>query len=94
VVDIESSAGMGVIDLRAGPLPERMTLTPIRVVALSTRLTLITFVLIESPDRGPGIFERRCRIWREAVGELPRRFGGGEMHSPDSTPQLLELGLN
>lgn len=94
VVDIESSAGMGVIDLRAGPLPERMTLTPIRVVALSARLTLISFVLIEAPDRGPEIFERRCRIWREAVKELPLRFGGGEMHSGEAVPQLMELGLN
>jgi hypothetical protein len=94
VVDIESNVGTGVIDLRAGPKPELMTLTPIRVVALSTRHTLISFVLIEAPDRGPEIFERRCRIWREAVKGLPRRFGGGELHSPDTTPQLMELGLN
>jgi hypothetical protein len=94
VVDLESSNGTGVIDLRAGPLPERMTLTPIRVVALSTQLTLISFILIEAPDRGPEIFERRCRIWREAVKGFPRRFGGGKVHSSDAAPQLLELGLN
>jgi hypothetical protein len=94
VVDLESSAGTGVIDLRAGPLPEHMTLTPIRVLPLSMRDTLITFVLIEAPDSGPGIFERRCRIWCEAVKGLPRRFGGGELHSADPTPQLMELGLN
>ena len=94
VMDIESSAGTGVIDLRAGPMPERMTLTPIRVVALSMRHTLITFVLIEAPDSGPGVFERRCQRWREAVKGLLRRFGGGELHSPDTTPQLMELGLN
>ena len=94
VVDMETSAGTGVIDLRAGPLPEDMTLTPIRVVALSTRFTLISFILLEAPDRSPEIFERRCRLWREAVEGLLRRFGGGELHSADSTPQLLELGLN
>src|SRR3954470_797426 len=50
VVDLETSAGTGVIDLRAGPSPERYRLTPIRVVALSARRTLVTIVLIEGPD--------------------------------------------
>ncbi len=94
VVDIESSAGTGVIDLRAGPLPESMTLTPIRVVGLSNRQTLINFILLEAPDRGAEIFERRCQLWREAVKGLLGRFGGGEMHSSEPVPQLLELGLN
>jgi hypothetical protein len=94
VVEIESDARAGVIDLRAGPLPESMTLTPIRVVELSHRQTLINFILLEAPDRGAGIFERRCQLWREAVKGLLPRFGGGEMHSPELAPQLLELGLN
>ena len=94
VVEIESSNGTGVIDFRAGPLPEQMTLTPIRVMALSARLTLVSFILIEATDRGPAIFERRCQLWREAVKGLLQRFGGGEFHSPDTAPQLLELGLN
>lgn len=94
VVDMETSAGSGVIDLRAGPLPESMTLTPIRVVGLSNQRTLISFVLIEAPGRGPENFVRRCRIWRAAVAGLPGRFGGGEVHSYDRFPQLLELGLN
>jgi hypothetical protein len=94
VVEIESSAGLGVIDLRVGPKPELMTLTPIRVVALSTRSTLISFILIEAPDHSPEIFERRCQLWREAVKGLLPRFGGGELHLPDAAPQLLELGLN
>jgi len=94
VVSIDANAETGVIDVYAGPSTESMTLTPIRVVALSTRHTLVTFVLIEAPDRGPEVFERRCRIWREAVKGLLSRFGGGELHSPDTTPQLVELGLN
>jgi hypothetical protein len=94
VVAIDSNADAGVIDVRAGPTSERMTLTPIRVVALSARHTLVSFVLIEAPDRGPEVFERRCRIWREAVKGLLNRFGGGELHTPDTTPHLMELGLN
>ena len=94
VVDIESSAGTGVIDFRAGPGPESMTLTPIRVIGLSNRQTLISFVLIEAPDRDSENFQRRCELWRDAVKGLLRRFGGGELHSPDPVPQLVELGLN
>lgn len=94
VVWIDSNVDAGVIDVHAGPSPERATLTPIRVVALSTRHTLVSFVLIETPGQGAAVFERRCRIWREAVKGLLHRFGGGELHSPDTTPQLMELGLN
>ncbi len=94
VVEIESSADTGVIDFRAGPQLENMTLTPIRVVGLSNRQTLLNFILLEAPELGPEIFERRCQLWREAVKGLLRRFGGGEMHSPESVPQLLEQGLN
>ena len=89
VVDLEASAGTGVIDLRAGPLPELMSLTPIRVVSLSACRTLINFTLIEVPDRGPEIFAQRCQLWRDAMKGLLRRFGGGELHSPDTTPQLM-----
>jgi hypothetical protein len=94
VVDMETSAGTGVLDLRAGPLPEHMTLTPLRVIALSARRTLVSILLIESPDQGAEVFARRCRIFREAMQGMLGRFGGGEMHSPDNTPELLELGLN
>jgi hypothetical protein len=93
VVDLETSAGTGVIDLRAGPSPERMTLTPIRVVALAPRRTLITFTLIEAPEQTPEAFERRYRLLLEAADGLLRRFGGGEVH-PVDLPQLAELGLN
>jgi len=94
VVDFETSAGTGVIDLRAGPLPESMLLTPIRVVPLSARRTLISITVIEAPDRGPEVFTQRCELWRAALHGLLRRFGGGELHSQDAAPQLLELGLN
>jgi len=94
VVWIDSNADAGVIDVHAGPSAESTTVTPIRVVALSARHTLVSFVLIEAPGQGAAVFERRCRIWREAMKGLLHRFGGGELHSPDTTPQLMELGLN
>ncbi len=94
VVDMETSAGTGVIDLRAGPLPERMTPTPIRVFALSPRRTLVSITVIEAPDQAAEAFERRYELWLAATRSLLRRFGGGEVHAPDTAPHLLELGLN
>ncbi|MEO6993236.1 MAG: hypothetical protein ABI273_06385 [Lacunisphaera sp.] len=94
VVELESSADLGVIDFRSGPRAEDMTLTPIRVIGLADTQTLLSFILLEAPDLGPERFERRCQLWRGAVKGLLRRFGGGEMHSPEAMPQLLELGVN
>ena len=91
VVDMETSAGTGVIDLRAGPSPERFRHTPIRVVALSAHQTLISFLLVEGPDETEGSFLRRRERLQNAADELLRRFGGGELHA---TPHLAELGLN
>lgn len=91
VMDMETSAGTGVIDLRAGPSPERYRLLPIRVVALSTRRTLISFLLIEGPDESDVAFARRREWLQSAADGLLRRFGGGEVHTG---PQLAELGLN
>jgi hypothetical protein len=94
VVDMETNTGAGVIDLRAGPSPERMTLTPIRVIALSPRRTLVSFVLIEAPDQESDAFGRRCQMMRDSLEKSLIRFGGGEMHLPESSPRWLELGLN
>jgi len=94
VVDLESSAGTGVIDLRAGPLPERMTPIPLRVFALSPRRTLLTVTVIETPDQTTVAYERRYRLLLTATSGLLRRFGGGELHPPTVAPEMAELGLN
>ena len=93
-VEIAADAGCGVIDLRAGPLPERLTLTPIRVVALSPRRTLVTFTLIEAPDQGEEAFARRHAILLDAVRNFLRRFGGGEVHATDPALSFAGLGRN
>lgn len=91
VMDMETSAGTGVIDLRAGVSPERFRLLPIRVVALSTRRTLISFLLIEGPDEADDAFVRRREWLQVAADGLLKRFGGGEVHA---SPQLARQGLN
>ena len=91
VMDMETSAGTGVIDLRAGMSPERFRLMPIRVVALSTRRTLVSFLVIEGPDETNDAFVRRRERLQSAADGLVKRFGGGEVHC---APSLVELGLN
>lgn len=96
VVDLETSAGTGVIDLRSGPLPERMTLMPIRVVALAPRRTFVSVTVMGTPDQADRAFARRYLIWRAAVEGLLRRFGSGDRPAGETTavPQLAGLGLN
>jgi hypothetical protein len=91
VVDMETSTGTGVIDLRAGPSPDRFRHTPIRVVPLSTRRSLISFLLIEGPDESDEAFARRRALLQAAADGLVKRFGGGEVHAATA---LAELGLN
>ena len=74
-----------------GPSPERFRLIPIRVVALSTRRTLVSFILIEGPDEPDDAFARRRERLQRAADALLKSFGGGEVHS---APPLAELGLN
>ena len=94
VVDMETSAGTGVIDLRTGPSPERMTPLPIRLVALSPRRTLVSLIVIESPDQAEEAFALRHDRWLVAARGLLRRFSGGELHVMEPAAEFLELGLN
>lgn len=94
VVEIAASPDAGVIDVWGGPSPERVTLTPIRVIALSACCTLVSFTFIEADDLGPGAFARRCQILRDEIEKLPQRFGGGQLHRSHEMPWLVELGLN
>jgi hypothetical protein len=94
VVDVETSSGTGVIDLRTGPLPERMNLTPIRVLALSARRTLVTLTVLESPGQAADAYERRYELLLAAANGLLRRFSGGEVHAPHVALQFAEAGLN
>lgn len=94
VVDMETSAGTGVIDLRAGPSPERLTPLLIRVVALSPRRTLVSLIVIESPDQPEADYARRHDRWLAAARGLLRRFSGGELHVAEPAAEFLALGLN
>jgi hypothetical protein len=90
--DLEAGAATGVIDLRLGPSPEKLDLLPLRVVALSPRRTLVTLAFIAGPDWPGGLAVRNPAEVETELQGLVRRFGGGEVYSPDAG--LLVLGRN
>ncbi len=94
VLDMETSAGTGVIDLRAGPSPERMTPMPVRVLALSPRCTLVSFIIIGFPGQSAEACGIRHERWLTAARGLIRRFDGGELHLAEPAAEYLALGLN
>ncbi len=92
-VDMETSAGTGVIDLRAGPTPDRLGVLPIRVLPLPARGTLVSFTCVQPPGLSDELYEKQ---YQSLLGELPglvRRFGGGKLHTPP-VPELAAPGLN
>jgi len=94
VLELEAHAAAGVVDLRAGPAPDRLTPTPLRVLALSARRTLVTLTVVETPDQSVEAYERRYQLWREVAEGLRRRFSGGEIHGAETAQRFAELGLN
>jgi hypothetical protein len=71
-----------------------MTPAPIRVFALSPRRTLVSFVVVESPDQSAESYGRRHDLWLVAARGLIRRFSGGELHVTEPAAEYLALGLN
>lgn len=92
--DLEANNGTGVIDLRTGPSPDRMTLLPLRVLSLSARATLVTLAFVQAPEWPAGLAQRDGDELLAELQGLARRFGGGELHAAEPVPQLVELGLN
>ena len=54
--EIDSDPDTGVIDMYAGPEPERMALFPTRVVALPDGSTAYTFTMFHSPEMPDELF--------------------------------------
>lgn len=92
--DLESGAGTGVIDFRFGLSPDRMSVLPLRVIALGSRTTLVTVAFVEAPEWPVGLAQRDGGEMLAELEGLVRRFGGGELHLPESTLALTEPGLN
>ncbi|MEO5959246.1 MAG: hypothetical protein ABIZ49_04745 [Opitutaceae bacterium] len=82
--EIEADARTGVIDLRGGPTPEALALFPVRVLALPSGVTAITFTFFQRPGMSEETFAQQCRSLLIEMRGLAERFGGGEVHAADA----------
>jgi hypothetical protein len=94
LVELETCGETGVVDLRAGPAPDRLGLFPFRVLPLGEGGTLVSFTLLQPPGMAGELYEEHYRAILGIMRGLARRFGGGELYAPEAAPQLAELGLN
>ena len=94
LVEMETSASPGVIDLRAGPAANQLALFPLRVLPLSAHSALVSFTFIQPPGLPDELYEKQYQSLLVEMQGLVERFGGGEVHAPDGAPQLAAPGLN
>ena len=93
-VDLEASAGTGVVDLRFAAPGERSALLPLRVIALGPRASLLQVTFVPAPEWPEGVLQCDADTLLADLEGLVRRFGGGEVCTAAPAPQLAELGLN
>ena len=93
-VDLVADSGTGVIDLRAGPAPDQLSVLPVRVLPLSARSTLVSVTYVPAPEWPAGIVQCDADAFDAELEALVRRFGGGKFCAPVPVPQLAELGVN
>jgi hypothetical protein len=94
LVELSAHDGTGVIDLCAGPAPDRLGLLPIRVLPLPGGGSLVSVTLVQAAGFSDESFDV---LYQGLLAELRgflRRFGGGEVHVPDASPSWAELGRN
>jgi len=91
IIDCETSVGTGVIDLRAGPSPDQLSLFPIRVLPLGLRQALVSFTFLQPAGLPDELYEKQYQSLLVEMQGLIRRFGGGEIHA---SPHLTAQGLN
>ena len=79
IFEITADERTGVIDMRAGPTPETLWPFPVRVLALPTGATAITFTFFQMPGMADELYVRQCESLGVEMRGLARRFGGGEI---------------
>ena len=94
LVEVETSAGTGVIDMRAGPAVDQLGLFPIRVLPLALHRAFVSFTFMQPPGLPDELYEKQYQSLLIEMRGLIQRFGGGELHPPALAPELAELGRN
>ena len=94
MVESEADDHTGVIDLRVGPSVDALVLFPLRVLPLTTKRTLVSFTFIQPSELPDEHYEKQYQSLLMEMQGLIGRFGGGELHAPETVPQFSALGLN
>lgn len=76
VFRIEADPETGVIDMLAGPTPDRLALFPTRVVALADDRSAFTFTMFQQPEMPDDLFESQHASLRRELDVLRARFAG------------------
>ena len=72
---IDADAETGVIDMLAGPAPDRMAVFPTRAVALPGGRTAYTFTMFQGPDQPDELFEAQHASLQREFDNIRTRFG-------------------
>ena len=73
--EIEADPETGVIDMLAGPEPDRMAVFPTRAVALPGNRTAYTFTMFQAPDQPDELFVAQHESLRREFANIEERFG-------------------
>lgn len=71
---IDAHAETGVIDMFAGPTPGEMAIFPVRVLALPTGQTAVSFTFFQLPGMPDELYERQYKSLLIEMEGLRKRF--------------------
>jgi hypothetical protein len=71
---IDADKDSGVIDMYAGPTPERLALFPTRVVPLSNATSAFTFTMFQGPEMPDELFESQYQSLLREFENIRREF--------------------
>jgi hypothetical protein len=72
--EIDADLDTGVIDMYAGPTPDRLVLFPTRVVGLPSGGSAYSFTMFQAPDMPDDVFEGQHRSLKREFEHIRRRF--------------------
>jgi len=72
--EIHADAASGVIDMLAGPSPDRLWLFPTRVVGLPTGETAFTFTMFQPPGQSDELFRSQHASLVRELGNVAEEF--------------------
>ena len=74
VFEIRADAATGVVDMYAGPTPDRMGVFPTRVVGLPDGGSAYTFTMFQAPDMPDELFDAQYASLEREFENLEREF--------------------